>query len=176
MILYNIISPEGLVVSKIILILIFTLSLLFSQEDTKFPFIGLGVSAQTVNLDTRNNNETTFLLRYGQQTLDWRASLAYEFKNSDYQSLSAELDKILLDDLFGTAKLRPYLGLSLGILKYKNQIWDDTDGFYYGGNGGFIIYLTDNIDLDLSYHYNIVQDMKAIDSMHGATLSLHYFY
>ena len=162
--------------SKIILILIFTLSSLFSQEDTKFPFVGLGVSAQTINLDTHNNNENTILLRYGQQTLDWRASLAFEFKNSDYQSLSAEFDKILLDDLFGTAKLRPYLGLSLGILKYKNQILDDTDGFYYGGNGGFIIYLTDSIDLDLSYHYNIVQDIKAIDSMHGTTLSLHYFY
>ena len=176
MILYNIISLEGPVVSKIILFLIFTLSLLFSQEDEQFSFIGLGASAQTINLDTHNNNENTILLRYGQQTLDWRVSLAFEFKNSDYQSLSAEFDKILLDDLFGTAKIRPYLGLSLGILKYKNQISDDTDGFYYGGNGGFIIYLTDNIDLDLSYHYNIVQDIKTIDSLHGATLSLHYFY
>lgn len=154
----------------------FTLSSLFSQEDTKFSFVGIGASAQTMNLDIQNNNENTLFLRYGQQTLDWRASFAYEFKNSDYQSLSAEFDKILLDDLFGTAKLRPYLGLSLGILKYKNQILDDTDGFYYGGNGGFIIYLTDSIDLDLSYHYNIVQEIKAIDSMQGATLSLHYFY
>ncbi|PHS38745.1 MAG: hypothetical protein COB07_07945 [Sulfurovum sp.] len=162
--------------SKIILILIFTLSSLFSQEDTKFPFVGIGTSAQTMNLDLQNNNENTFLLRYGQQTLDWRASIAYEFKNSDYQSLSVEIDKILLDDLFGTAKLRPYLGLSVGILKYKKTLLDDTDGFYYGGNGGFIIYLTDTIDLDLSYHYNVVQDIKTLDSMQGATLSLHYFY
>lgn len=162
--------------SKIILILIFTLSSLFSQEDAKFPFIGLGISAQTVDTDFKNNHENTFFLRYGQQTLDWRASFAYEFKNTDYQSLSAEIDKILLDDLFGTAKLRPYLGLSGGILKYKDTLFDDSDGFYYGGNGGFIIYLTDTIDLDLSYHYNVVQEIKTLDSIQGATFSLHYFY
>ena len=87
-----------------------------------------------------------------------------------------EIDKILLDELFGTPKLRPYLGLSGGILKYKDDSLEDTDGFYYGGNSGFIIYLTDTIDLDLSYHYNIVQEIKTVDSIQGATFSLHYFY
>lgn len=162
--------------SKIILILIFTLSLLFSQDDEKFPFVGLGISAQTVDINTQNNKENTIFLRYGSQTLDWRTSFAYEFKSSDYQSLSVEIDRILLDELFGTPKLRPYLGLSGGILKYKDDSLEDTDGFYYGGNVGFIIYLTDTIDLDLSYHYHIVQEIKTIDSMQGATLSLHYFF
>ena len=162
--------------SKIILILIFTLSSLFSQEAEKFPFIGLGISAQTIDINIQNNNENTISLRYGKQTLDWRTSFTYEFKNTDYQSLSVEIDKILLDELFGTAKLRPYLGLSGGILKYKDDSLEDTDGFYYGGNGGFIIYLTDTIDLDLNYHYNIVQELKTIDSIQGATFSLHYFY
>lgn len=162
--------------SKIILILIFTLSSLFSQEAEKFPFIGLGISAQTIDINTQNNKENTISLRYGKQTLDWRTYFTYEFKNTDYQSLSVEIDKILLDELFGTPKLRPYLGLSGGILKYKDDSLEDTDGFYYGGNSGFIIYLTDTIDLDLSYHYNIVQEIKTIDSIQGATFSLHYFY
>ncbi len=162
--------------SKIILILIFTLSSLFSQEAEKFPFIGLGISSQTIDINTQNNKENTISLRYGKQTLDWRTYFTYEFKNTDYQSLSVEIDKILLDELFGTPKLRPYLGLSGGILKYKDDSLEDTDGFYYGGNSGFIIYLTDTIDLDLSYHYNIVQEIKTIDSIQGATFSLHYFY
>jgi len=157
-------------VSKIILILIFTLSSLFSQEAEKFPFIGLGISAQTIDI------KNTISLRYGKQTLDWRTFFTYEFKNTNYQSLSVEIDKILLDELFGTPKLRPYIGLSGGILKYKDDSLEDTDGFYYGGNSGFIIYLTDTIDLDLSYHYNVVQEIKTLDSIQGATFSLHYFY
>lgn len=157
------------------MILIFTLSLLFSQEDEKFPFVGIGVSEKTIDLNT-HTSESTISLRYGKQTLDWRTSFTYEFKNSDYQSLSVEVDKILLDELFGTPKLRPYLGLSGGLLKYKDQSLDDTDGFYYGGNSGFIIYLTDTIDLDLNYHYNIVQEVNTLDAIHGATFSLHYFY
>jgi hypothetical protein len=162
--------------SKIVLILIFTFSFLFSQDDEKFPFVGLGISAQTVDINTHNNTENTISLHYGKQTLDWRTYFSYEFKSSDYQSLSVEIDKILLDELFGTPKLRPYLGLSGGILKYKDDSLEDTDGFYYGGNSGFIIYLTDTIDLDLSYHYNIVQEIKTVDSIQGATFSLHYFY
>ena len=164
--------------SKIILILMFTLSLLFSQEQelAKYPFVGIGISAQTIDTPLQNNQENTISLRYGRQSLDWRTMFTYEFKNSDYQSLSVELDKVLLDELFGTAKLRPYLGLSGGILKYKDIALEDSDGFYYGGNGGFIIYLTDTVDLDLSYHYNVVQEIKDLDSIQGATFSLHYFF
>jgi len=162
--------------SKIIFIFIFTLGLLFSQENESFPFVGIGTSAQNIDLDNQSNNENTISLRYGKQTLNWRTFFTYEFKNSDYQSLSVEIDKILLDETFGTPKLRPYLGLSGGLLKYKEESLDDTDGFYYGGNTGFIIYLTDTIDMDLCYHYNVVQELETIDSIHGATFSIHYFY
>jgi len=138
--------------------------------------MGIGISAQTIDINTQNNRENTISLRYGKQTLDWRTIFTYEFKKSDYRSFSVEIDKILLDALFGTAKLRPYLGLSGGVLKYKKNPLEDTDGFYYGGNTGFIVYLTDTIDLDLNYRYNIVQEIKSIDSIKGATFSLHYFY
>lgn len=162
--------------AKIILILLFTLSLLFSQDNEKFPFVGIGISAQTIDIDPSDNNENTISLRYGKQTIDWRTYFTYEFKSTDYQSLSVEIDKVLLDELFGTPKLRPYVGLSGGILKYKDDSLEDTDGFYYGGNSGFIIYLTDSIDLDLSYHYNVVQEVESVDYIQGATFSLHYFY
>ena len=167
---------KELIVSKIIFIFIFTLSLLLSQEVEKFPFVGLAVSTKTLDINTQNNKENTISLQYGKQTLDWRTVFAYEFKNSDYQSLSVEVDKILLDELFGTPKLRPYLGLSGGVLKYKDDSLEDSDGYYYGGNTGFIIYLTDTIDLDLNYHYNVVQEIKTLDSIQGASFSLHYFY
>ena len=151
-------------------------SVLSAQESESFAFFGLGVSTQSVDIHDDTQRETTLSLKYGKQTLDWRTLFAYEFKGSDYQQFSVEIDKILLDELFGTPKVRPYLGLSLGILKYKDETLEDTDGFYYGGNTGFIFYLTDNIDLDLNYHYNVVQEIESVDSMNGVSLSLHYFY
>jgi hypothetical protein len=151
-------------------------SFLSAQESESFAFLGLGVSTQSVDMDKGDQGETTLSLKYGKQTLDWRTFFAYEFKGSNYQQFSVEVDKILLDELFGTPKVRPYLGLSAGILKYKDDTLEDTDGFYYGGNTGFIFYLTDNIDLDLNYHYDVVQEIETVDSINGVSLSLHYFY
>jgi hypothetical protein len=151
-------------------------SFLSAQESESFAFLGLGISAQSVDIQDNDQKETSLFLRYGKQTLDWRTLFTYDFKGSDYQQFSVEVDKILLDKLFGTPKVRPYLGLSVGILKYKDDTLADTDGYYYGGNTGFIFYLTDSIDLDLNYHYNIIQEIETVDSVNGISLSLHYFY
>ena len=150
-------------------------SLLFSREAEEFPFAGLAVSSQSVDIHTQKSNDTILSLRYGRQTLDWRTILSYQFGDS-YKSLSVEFDKILLDELFGTPKVRPYLGLSVGTLKYKDDSLEDTSGYYYGANAGFIFYLTDRIDADLGYYYNIVQEIESLDTIRGITLSLHYFF
>ena len=147
-----------------------------AKESESFAFLGMGLSTQSIDLKDNNQRETTLFLRYGKQTLDWRTMFSYEFQGSNYQQFSVEIDKILLDEMFGTPKVRPYLGLSAGVLKYKDDTLDDTSGFYYGGNTGFIFYLTDTIDLDLNYHYNVVQEIETLDSINGVSLSLHYFY
>ena len=151
-------------------------SFLSTQASESFAFVGLGLSSQSVDINDNNQKETTLFLRYGKQTLDWRTEFTYAFKGSDYQQFSVEIDKILLDQLFGTPKVRPYLGISTGFLKYKDTTLEDNNGFYYGGNTGFIFYITDTIDLDLNYHYNSVEGIEKLDSIKGASLSLHYFY
>lgn len=122
-----------------------------------------------------NTRETVLGIRYGRQTVDWRTVFSYEYSNG-YQSLGIEIDKILLDALFNTAKIRPYLGVGAGALRLENEFIAKSNGYYVGANLGLIIYATDTVDIDISYHYNSIYDIEAVDRMHGATLGLHYFF
>lgn len=148
---------------------------LFAKEAEEFSFIGIGVSGQNIELSNSKGTKTTFAIKYGKQSIDYRTTFAFDYEEN-YQSLSMSLDKILVDTLFGTPKIRPYLGFNVGTLKYKETTLADDSGYYYGGTGGFIIYVTDNIDMDISYHYNIVQEIKGIDNIRGVSFAMHYFF
>ncbi len=166
--------------SKFIILFTFLFTTIFAQEDLEqFPFIGVTLATHSIDFnsitDASSQNETVLGLRYGKQTLDWRTVFTIS-GNSDFQTFAVEIDKILLDDLFGMPEIRPYLGATVGYLHYDNISSLDSDGFYYGGNFGFLIYATANIDVDLSYHYYKVSDLDPVDTMQGANLSLHYFF
>jgi hypothetical protein len=154
---------------------------LFGQSSKDFSFTGLSLSTQTIDIITgESTQETGFGLRYGQQSLDWRTTFSLDYTQDAYGSFSVEVDKILLDNMFGTPKFRPYLGGVIGYMNFDddqlNVSFEETDGFYYGGNFGFIIYAADNIDIDISYHYYSVQNLDFLDDLHGATLAVHYFF
>ena len=166
--------------SKIILLFTVLLTTIFAQEELEqFPFIGVTTAVHTIDLktiaDAPSQDENVLGLRYGKQTIDWRTLFTLT-GNSDFQTFDVEIDKILLDEMFGTPKLRPYLGVTLGYLHHDTISSSDTDGFYFGGNFGFLIYAKANIDVDLSYHYYKVSDLDPVDTMQGANLSLHYFF
>lgn len=166
--------------SRYILLFTFLLTTLFAQQDNEqFPFIGVTLTTHSIDLDsnmqTSSQNETILGIRYGKQTLDWRTVFTLS-GNNDLQNFAIEIDKILLDELFGTSKVRPYLGATLGYLHYENDYSSDNSGFYYGGNFGFLLYATDRVDIDLSYHYHKVSGLDPVDTMQGANLSLHYFF
>jgi len=156
--------------------------------------------------DNFSNDEVIAGIRYGQQTLRWRTMFTYEFEQNGYKSFVVEIDRILKDDLFGITKIRPYAGVSLGTISYVNDnlAFDingtqkdesaqkdkngektseesesesmDTSGYFYGLNLGLIVYITDNIDMDIGYHYYDVQDFEGMNEIQGLTFSLHYFY
>ena len=184
---------------------IFLFSTLFAEQET-FPFIGVTVSTQTVSIKPiateppnrlnvpSSKRETTFGIQYGVQTQDFRTTFTAE-GNSNFTAFDVEVDYILFDEMFGTPKIRPYVGATLGYLMYdeelitqynENRIAEDqandrnttirpNDG-YYGLDFGFLFYVTDDIDLDVSYHYYFVDRLEPLDTMTGATFSLHYFY
>lgn len=166
--------------------LLFTF-LLFGQNAKDYPFIGLSLSTQNINTDPGDPSwKGGIALKYGQQSLDWRTVFALDYTQNSYFGANVEIDKILLDDMFGTAKLRPYLGAVLGFMAYDDKnlnitpedsaLYEETNGFYFGANFGFIIYATDNIDIDLSYHYYSVQNLDFLNNLHGGTLAMHYFF
>ncbi|MGC9350958.1 MAG: hypothetical protein ACP5D3_03135, partial [Sulfurovum sp.] len=138
------------------LMLLFTLS--SAQPHKDFPFVGISASSETVDINNEDlSHKAGIGIQYGQQSLEWRTTFALEYHQQSYYSFSVEIDKILLDEMFGTPKLRPYLGGTVGYLGYDEDeldtMYEETKGFYFGGNFGFIIYATDDIDVDLGYHY-----------------------
>lgn len=187
----------------ILFIMIFSTSTLFAEQET-FPFIGVTVSSQTVDLQPiiegtgiirpTSEDETTFGIQYGVQTKDYRTTFTVE-GNNDFQTIDVEVDYILFDEIFGTPKIRPYVGATLGYINYdkdlitqynedrivdndandRNTTVSTSDG-YYGLDLGFLFYVTDDIDLDVGYHYYFMDRLKPLDTMNGATFSLHYFY
>jgi len=163
------------------------LTSLFGESSKDFSFMGLSVATQNINIDPGGSSwEGGFALKYGQQSLDWRTVFNLDYTNDSYYGAFVEIDKILLDNMFGTAKLRPYLGGVAGYMKFnkdklnlppeESELVEETNGFYFGGNFGFIIYATDDIDIDLSYHYYKVQNLDFLNDLHGASLGAHYFF
>lgn len=167
--------------SRVFILFLLTFTLLFSQETEEFPFIGVTVSSDSSDILKVPNNtidktrNTNIGIRYGQQTVDWRSMLTYS-RSSGQKFLTVEIDRILLDELFGTSYVRPYLGLVAGIVKFDDVKLLDDSLYFYGFNGGLIIYATDNIDADISYHYYETFEDTEVANMQGATLSFHYFY
>jgi len=189
----------------ILFIILFSTNTLFAEQES-FPFIGVTVSTQTVDLqpivtdlpNRLNNpssiNETTFGLQFGVQTKDYRTTFTAE-GNSDYQTIDVEVDYILFDQMFGTPKIRPYVGATLGYIHFdenlitqynENRIAEDaandrnttisTSDGYYGLDLGLLFYVTDDIDLDIGYHYYFMDRLEPLDTLNGASFSLHYFY
>jgi hypothetical protein len=164
-----------------------------AQESEQFPFIGLSVSTQTIGFSDRNNTkgfddtQTGISLRYGKQTQEWRTVFELNYHTDAYIGVSVEVDKILFDEMFGTPKLRPYFGMTAGYMYFDNlddvplkpgETQDDLEqnGYYLGGTFGFIIYASDTVDVDISYHYYKIENLDYLDNMHGAEFAVHYFF
>lgn len=191
--------------SRFFMVFIFLFTTLYAEQET-YPFIGVTFSTQTIdlkpiahappNLLENPNSETENVagIQYGVQTKDFRTTFTLE-GNSNYQSIDVEVDYILMDEMFGMPEIRPYIGGTLGYINYDediitrynaNRIADDlendrntsisTSDGYYGLDFGFLFYITDNIDLDVSYHYYFMDRLEPLDTLRGASFSLHYFY
>jgi hypothetical protein len=182
--------------SRFFILFIFLFNSL-SADQEQFGFIGLIGSSDKVSFvsdaDLNNETETAFGLRFGRQTQDYRTVFTVA-GSSNQQSVAVEADVFITDDMFGVPEIRPYLGGTLGYMNYDEDQLDiyredlpvdingsrptDTSGLFYGLNVGFVFYVTDNIDLDVSYHYYFIDknDLDPLENMHGVSVALHYFY
>ena len=159
---------------KLVLILLFLSSISYAKELQEYTFLGLNYSKSQFDISNQTSQKDMFSIQYGKQSTDYRTTFGFDY-NKDYQSLTMELDMILLDEMFHTPKLRPYIGFRTGTVRIKNSGLSDDSGYFYGGSFGFIIYANDNLDIDISYNYNIVQEVTNFDNVQNISLSIHYF-
>ena len=180
--------------SRFFILFIFLFNSLFAEQE-QFGFIGIVGSSHTASFipdaNLSDQTETTFGLRFGRQTQDYRTVITVA-AGSDHQSVAVEADFFLMDDMFGMPEIRPYVGGTLGYIHYDEDVINtyredipldingtrstETSDGYYGLNFGFVFYVTDNIDLDVAYSYYFMDRLKPLDTRHGLSFALHYFY
>ncbi len=165
---------------KIILPVLLLTGYANAKMTENFPFIGISVTSEEIDIQSDNGiRKTGIELRYGQQSQEWRTTFSVGYHPNAYNSFAVEADKILMDNMFGTAKIRPYLGASVGYMRVDDTLLsasNETNGFFYGGNFGFILYASDSMDVDIGYHYYKTTGFDEINKLQGIALSLHYFY
>ena len=144
-----------------------------------FSFVGVNTAYKNIRLteayQKADTSEMTFGFTLGMQALRWRTNVSIEH-GSDYTSFGFNADYILLDSMFSTPKVRPYIGINTGYMTYDDNRLEDTDGLYFGGNAGLIFYANDMVDIDIGYRYDKISQLEGFDTMQSVILSVHYFY
>ncbi|CAA6815758.1 MAG: Unknown protein [uncultured Sulfurovum sp.] len=147
-----------------------------SASDKLYSFMGI----QAGNSFVDGNSVPTIGLKYGKQTKKYRTSITYAYgekSNSNYQSLIAQVDTGILLNQFKNSSLKPYAGLSFGVMQEENKQASVKDkGYVYGANTGIAYIFNDALDFDLSYRYMATSKLKNLSSLNDLTLSMHYFY
>ena len=165
------------IMKKYILLLCMAVIPLTAEEI--FSFVGVNTAYKDFRLSETyqkaDTSEMTFGFTLGMQALRWRTDVSLEH-GSNYTSFGFNADYILLDSMFGTPKVRPYLGINTGYMTYDDSRLKDTDGLFFGGNAGLILYANDMVDIDIGYRYDKISQLDGFDTMQSVTLSVHYFY
>jgi len=147
------------------------------------PFIGFEISPLTsVTADGFGDSSMSYGLRFGAQNTEWRTMAVLEKmstndNNNDYVRGLLQIDYYFLgmDNLMlDTYAIRPYVGLNAGVASVdtNNQ---NIKTLTYGAEAGASMTLTNNLDLDVSYRYNL-HSSEYVDSIGTATIGLHYKY
>ena len=161
--------------------LLLTGSLYASGEQ---PFIGIEVGYANIKGDTyaeaRHKGEgVEYGLRVGAQSDEWRTTVLLNYFNSDKDDQNVERGIVSLDYFFlsGTeyqSIFRPFIGVSLGYANYESTTIDDSD-FIYGGQGGVVVNVLEQLDLDLNYRY-MLSASDVLDNQSNLFLGLNYLY
>ncbi len=153
------------------------------DDYTQGPFVGIELNGILASeAEGESTSGMSFGLRFGAQNVDWRTMAILEhYPNSDegnsyYRGL-LQLDYFFLGQdklMLDTYGVRPYAGLNAGLISLDT---DDSNikSLTYGGQLGATMNVTTNIDLDVSYKYNLTSS-DAIDHTSGISVGLNYKY
>jgi opacity protein-like surface antigen len=162
------------------------------EDSEQYGFVGIG--GGYLNLTRESGSEYVYFsndkdeskgvidIRAGLQTNVWRTMFTYESNFDSYQAFLIEADRTIIAGLLG-GKGRIYLGASGGWIEFygerllNNALVDFEDyGYVYGGNLGFMYYLSDQVDMSLEYRYLFTSSSCTLKDIQGVNLALHYFF
>ena len=147
------------------------------------PFVGVELSTiLSAEADGRDTNGLAYGLRFGAQNLEWRTmAILQKYTNSDgfndYLKGEVDLDYFFLgsDNLVVESyAIRPYFGLNVGAISMDTEN-KNIKTITYGAQVGTTMNLTNQLDLDLSYKYNLATS-ESVDSISGISAGIHYKY
>lgn len=162
------------------------------EEPDQYAFVG--ITGGYLDLEQTPESEGIYFgltdnkwvggLRVGIQTTVWRTMFTFESNFESYQAFLVEADRTIIAGLLDD-KGRIYLGASGGWIKYygdRTTIYEDVliefedYGYAYGGNLGFMYYLSDQLDLSLEYRYLFTSSSCTLNDIQGVNIALHYFF
>jgi len=123
----------------------------------------------------------SFGLRLGAQNIDWRTMVVFQvFSNSNninsYVRALLQVDYyfVKIDNLsMDSRAVRPYVGLNIGGMYLDVNSSANIKTLTYGAEVGVTINITNNVDFDLAYRYNI-SSSKNIKHTSDITAGIHY--
>ena len=152
------------------------LSSLTLAADKSYAFLGIQTSVASI----QNKAVPTIGVKYGVQTRKYRTAISYNYaQNSQnrYQTVIMQMDTGIFSNLFREYLVKPYAGLSFGMMEETNRISSLSDrGYLYGANLGLAYIYNDALDFDVGYRYLQTSKLKELESLSDLTLSMHYFY
>lgn len=147
------------------------------------PFVGVeGSGIVSAKADGLSTSGLSFGLRFGAQNTEWRTMAVLErYSNSeDYNNYIRgllQLDYYFLgmDNLMvDTYAIRPYAGVNAGAISEDTKV-DTVRTLTYGGQLGATMNLTNQVDLDVGYRYNLSASDR-IDHTTGLAVGVHFKY
>jgi opacity protein-like surface antigen len=73
-----------------------------------------------------------------------------------------------------TTSFSPYIGANVGFANYESS-FVESDGLIYGGQAGFVVGATENIDIDLGYRYSL-SETEELDHIGSFIFAVNYLY
>ena len=170
---------------KIVAVLLGTMigsSLYAGNYDTNTKgFLGLEIGAGSVDGDRsdglkHNGNAAEYGLRIGAQNEEWRATFALDYFNSNSDDQIMQKGYGMVDYFFmgSDAAIRPFVGANAGYAHYESTLVD-ANGFLYGAQAGIVFGIGENIDLDLSYRYSLMQ-VNTVNNTGNIVFGFNYVY
>lgn len=147
------------------------------------PFVGVEASGVLASqADGVSSSGVSFGLRFGAQNTEWRTMAVLEsYSNSDsyngYLRGLLQLDYYFLgmDNLMIDAyAIRPYAGVNAGAMSLDTQS-ANVKTLVYGAQLGATMNITNQIDFDLGYRYDL-SSSERVDHTSGIAVGLHYKY